>query len=74
MKVEYALYDRSTLDKTVVFSTQIKLLRDFSNQFNKRDAQRCWNELKMDKRINDKAVTMPSSMLERSTRQNASAI
>ncbi|GMF23992.1 unnamed protein product [Phytophthora lilii] len=48
MKPAYALYNCSELDKTVAFSTWIKLLRDFSDQFNEREAKRCWDELKID--------------------------
>ncbi|GMF66099.1 unnamed protein product [Phytophthora lilii] len=44
----YALYNCRELDKTVAFSTWIKLLRDFSDQFNEREAKRCWNELNID--------------------------
>ncbi|ETP27751.1 hypothetical protein F442_22970 [Phytophthora nicotianae P10297] len=48
MKPAYALYNCSGLDKTAAFSTWIKLLRDFSDQFNEREAKRCWNELRID--------------------------
>ncbi|DAZ97589.1 TPA: LOW QUALITY PROTEIN: hypothetical protein N0F65_005561 [Lagenidium giganteum] len=48
MKPAYAIYNCSELDKTVAFSTWIKLLRDFSDQFNEREAKRCWNELRID--------------------------
>ncbi|GMF36555.1 unnamed protein product [Phytophthora lilii] len=48
MKPAYALYNCSELDKPVAFSTWIKLLSDLSDRFNDREAQRCWNELKIE--------------------------
>ncbi|GMF16612.1 unnamed protein product [Phytophthora lilii] len=39
---------QNELDKIVAFSTWIKLLRDFSDQFNEREAKRCWNELNIE--------------------------